>query len=614
MKKTRILALALSALLIVALFAGCTNGTPSATTTAATTAAATTTAATTTTKAAATTTAAAATTTAAATTAPSTGSSEPPTVITFGENLNFQQQPCMWYETEIYKQILEMANVTIDSYYLDGDKYALALASGDLQDVMYAADSSKIREIVDSQLALDLMPLAAEYCPNLLQDEYSSFVNLVKTLNGGGEKLYFLPEHVGTELTGGGVELARGYYLRWDYYKEIGAPAINNDDDFIAAMEAMVAAHPTTADGKKTYGAGISDSLNNWYYHAVFTSLKANPWTFAGYQYMQSAVTGELLNGYMDSANSAFWLSMEFFNKLWNKDLLDPDSFTMTGDELTTKYNAGMYMASLDWKNSTFYAEMCKSDPNTLAGYTNIPSPGQLVFADNPNASGWFPSFSVYIFSGSENWEAALRLYNTVFDLDVQRAVYCGFEGKYWNYVNGVPTLTDEAIAIYSGGGDKKASIGLGGDGPFVILQTSEYHTDGYLLDLFDTVEMRALGMTPLQKDVADFYKVTVPAEAGYKYVTDGLTVDWSNTYGTELLASAMTAVPTDIGRILSKCNDILYRNVADLVMAETADDFNALKDSVLAELEAADEAASWEWCLNEFTKANETLKPIMGY
>ena len=606
MKKSRILALALSMLLIAALFAGCsgsTPATPTAATTAATTAAATTAAATT-----------AAGTTAAATTAPSAGSGEEPTLLTFGENLNWQKTPCMWYETEIYAEILRMANVTIDNFFLDGDKYALALASGDLQDIMYTADSSKVREIVDSQLALDLMPLAEQYCPNLLQDEYASFVNLVKLLNGGGEKLYFLPEHVGTELTGGGVELARGYYLRWDWYKEIGAPEINNDDDFIAAMEAMVAAHPTTEGGKKVYGAGLADSLSNWYFHAVFTSLKANPWTFSNYQYMQSAITGELLNGYMDPANSAFWLSMEFYNKMWSKGLLDPDSFTMTSDEVSTKFNAGQYAASLNAKNYGLYTESCKTDENSLAGYTNIPSPGQLVFADNPNPAGWFPSFTVYLFSGSENWEAALRLYNVVFDLDVQRAVYCGFEGKYWNYVDGVPTLTDEAIELYSNGGDTNAAIGLGGAGPFQILQTSEYHPDGYLLDLFDSTDMRALGMTNLQKDVAEFYGVTVPAEAGYQYVLDGKTVDWSNTYGTELLASAMTPVTTDIGRILEKCNDILYRNIADLVMAETAEEFNALRDSVIAELESAGEATAWEWCLNEFTKANETLKPIMGY
>ena len=376
----------------------------------------------------------------------------------------------------------------------------------------------------------------------------------------------------------------------------------------------MVANHPTTPSGEKVYGTGISDSLSNWWFHSVMTTVKCNPWTYQNRCYMQSAVTGELLNGYMDVENSPFWNSMIFYNKLWNKGLLDPDSFTMTGDEVNNKHAAGRYAASMNSKNGKLYSTARAEDPNTLAGYVNIPSPNQLVFADNPNPSGWFPSYTVYINSKTDKWAEALHLWDVVYDLDVQRAVYCGFEGKYWNYVDGKATLTQEAIDIYSNGGDTNSKIGLGGAGPFQVLQTSEYHTDGGLLDLFDSPEVRALGMTPLQKDVAEFYGVTVPAEAGYKYVLDGSTVDWSNTYGTELLGSALTAVPTDIGRILENCNDILYRSVSDLVMAESEAEFNAVRDAVLDELKAADEATAWDWCLNEFNKGIETLKPIMGY
>lgn len=589
MKKSRIIALILAAMMLATLFAGCSSGGTAATTAAAGAA--------------------------ASTTAPSAdkGSGEPD-VVSFGDGIGYQREPCGWWETEIAAAILERANVAIDYVLLDGDKYALELASGELQDVMYTADSTKVKEIIDSELALDLLPVADKYFPNLLNEEYAQYVGLVKMMSGK-DKLYFIPEHVGKELPGGGVELARGYYVRWDWYKEIGCPEINSDDDFIAAMEQMVANHPTTEDGKKVYGIGLSDSLTNWYYHAVFTNIKCNPWTFQSYLYQQSAVTGELLNGYMDVENSSFWSSMEFYNKLWNKGLLDPDSFTMTSDDVSVKHAAGQYAACPNGKHSKLYDTMKETDPNTLAGYASVPSKNQLVFADNPNPSGWYPSFTVYIYSKSQNWEPALRMWNEVFDLDTQREVYCGQEGKYWNYVDGVPTLTDEAVAIYAGTSEtSNETIGLGGSGPFVVLQTSEYHTDGYLLDLFDSAEMRALGMTPLQKDVAEYYGVTVPAEAGYKYVESGDTVDWSNTYGTELLAGAMTAIPTDISRILEKCNDILYRNIADLVMAETQEEFEALRASILEELTAADEASAWAWCSAEFDKAIETIKPIMGY
>lgn len=610
MKKMRFVALALAAMMLLGLLAGCSGDGSKTTTTAATTVADGTTAAGGTT---------AATTAASgeATTTPTAGGSSEPDHITFGETISFQTDPCMWYETECVKGIIERANVEIENFYLDGDKYSLALAGGDLQDIMYTADSSKVAEILSSGLALDMMPYIDSDMPNLRNEAYSFFVGLIPLLTGDESKLYFLPEHVGKELPQGGVELARGYYVRWDWYKEIGAPEINNDDDYIAAIEAMVAAHPTTEDGKTVYGTGINDSLTNWGSYSCFIGGNyVNAWTFQNRYYMQSVINPDtLINGYMDVENSPFWNSMIFYNKLWNKGLLDPDSFTMTYDEVNTKHAAGQYAACLLSKNSKLYNTTRADDPETLAGYVNIPSPNQLVFADNPNPSGWFPSFTVYLAAKSDNTKAAMRLWNEVFDLDSQREVYCGPEGKYWNYVDGVPTLTDEAIAIYSGKSDiDNGLVGLGGSGPFVVLQTSEYHPDGGLLDLFDSTECRALGLTPLQADVAAFYNVTIPSEASYKFVTEGKTYDWTGTYGTELLAGAMTAIPSDIGRILEKCQDILYRGVAELVMAESQAEFNAIQASMLDEMKAADEATAYEWCLNEFNKAIETLKPIMGY
>jgi hypothetical protein len=61
----------------------------------------------------------------------------------------------------------------------------------------------------------------------------------------------------------GGIYNARGYLLRWDYYKEIGAPAINNDDDYIAAIKAMQAKHPLSRSGKKTYDIGVEKNLGD---------------------------------------------------------------------------------------------------------------------------------------------------------------------------------------------------------------------------------------------------------------------------------------------------------------------------------------------------------------
>lgn len=90
----------------------------------------------------------------------------------------------------------------------------------------------------------------------------------------------------------------------------------------------MVAKHPTTADGKKVYGTGIDGTyLEKWFINGCFSKpAYMNLWTFGGYLYMEGLDDGKLYNAYTNLERSAFWSDMEFYNKLWNKGLLDPDS------------------------------------------------------------------------------------------------------------------------------------------------------------------------------------------------------------------------------------------------------------------------------------------------
>jgi hypothetical protein len=38
----------------------------------------------------------------------------------------------------------------------------------------------------------------------------------------------------------------RGYVVRWDYYKELGYPPINNEDDYLSVLQQMHENHPFT--------------------------------------------------------------------------------------------------------------------------------------------------------------------------------------------------------------------------------------------------------------------------------------------------------------------------------------------------------------------------------
>jgi len=594
MKKYRVLAIILAAMMIVAMFAGCSNDT------------------------AKTDDSASSSTDSSSSSSSSTtpdASSEEKTVIKYSSKSQYQTEPVAWTDTQIWQWVQDQANVEIQYQYLDGDKYNLMLASGDMGDIVWGSGvTDKIADIVDSKLAYDMLPLIDEKIPNLGNEVYAAAIDILVNTACKGEGLYFLPEDVGVELPDGTPYVGRGYNVRWDWYKEIGAPEINNDDDYVAALEAMVAAHPETETGDKVYGIGLPDSFANWGYHSVFTTAMTNPWTFSGYLFQQSIANPDtIIDGYRDVENSAYWRSLKFYNTMWNKGLLDPDSFTQTSDEYKTKQVAGRYAATAHWAETNLYNEMRKTDPDTLAGHIAIPSEGQFWFANNSNPSGYFPSYAIFVAHNTKEIDAVCRFLDVVYSLDFQRILKIGFEGETWNYVDGVPTLTEEYEQMIANGDEKIKEIGIKVWAGWITLQGSEYHSDGYLLDptAADVESMKAQ-LTPLQADMAAHYGVDLPSEASKKLFEEGKIPDLSQV-GTELIGGSMTPMTQDVKRILENCNDALYKRVYDLVTAPTEADFAAIQAEVLEEFEAANIAEAWDFAKTEFEKAYEITSPILA-
>lgn len=537
-----------------------------------------------------------------------------PVKITIGSTAELQTTPCNWFDTDIFTTVKEAANVTIDYVYYDQDKFNILLAGTDLPDIVFSYYPDKLPDIIDGGLALDMKPYLSTYT-NIDGDAYKQRNEIISGYYGGKDKaLYFLGDYVGLELKDGGVQNFRGYNVRWDWYKEIGAPYIATRDDYIAALEKMVAAHPTTADGKKVYATGLNGSaFDAWYQNGCFTKPgMMNLWTFGGFLYMEAFEDGTLYNAYTNTERSAYWSDMEFYNILYNKGLLDPDSFTMTTEQRQAKSAAGQYAAEMGWLNTDLYTTESAKDPNTLAGMITIPNEASLVFADYHQVSGYFPSYYIFVSAKSKAIDGALSFLNVCHDIEMERYMYSGKEGVNWTMVNGVPTPTAETLAMRAEGGDAWKKTGIENLCNFGMLQGSYLAKDGYPINLFDTDDMRKAGLNALQKDYADFYKVDYPAQACTKLVDEGKTVDMSHCF-SELNQSCTETMPTDIQRILTQCNDILFAAVPKLVQAKTSEEFKQIQEKVLADLKDANEETAWAWAQKANGAAQSFTKPITG-
>jgi putative aldouronate transport system substrate-binding protein len=514
-----------------------------------------------------------------------------PTKLVFGSRWLTSDE---WLKYDVIQDICTRLNISLEFISYDDDTFSLMLAGGDMPDIVQGIGDYSTT-ILNNKLAMNLYPLMEEYAPNMLNDQYAAYITMMQgLLNLGEDELYFIAPNVGPEAAGAPVIPSRGYIIRWDYYKEIGAPEISNDDDYIAAIKAMQELHPTTEDGRQTYGVGVERSLGDMGgYRASFAGpYLSNTWTFGSYKFKSDLETSELINAYIDIEHSSYWIDMGFYNKLYREGLFDIDSFTMTYDEWDAKVAAGVYMGVYAGGTSLYNTEKEK-DPDTLAGFVSLPTSSSICFSNKLMLSGNYPSNFLFIPANCEKWETAMAFLNELFDPDVARQMYSGKQGVYWDYdENNKPVVTAEALELYAGGNlPWNTSITL----PLTPYSGTATHPDGAFYHLFSSEEYRGRALNALQKDYCEHYGVSYMGEAQQKLVEAGKTIDMSNDRG-QAISSGVSDIPTDIKRIMDACNDICERAMPDLIMADSDEQFASVQAEVLSKLDEAGVNTAWEW------------------
>jgi multiple sugar transport system substrate-binding protein len=534
----------------------------------------------------------------------SAGSSGGPTNITMME-LTRDFETTHWYE-KIQKDL----NVKLEKVTLDPDQLNLAIASGDLPDIVSLPPNSMslVTSILQADVALDLTPYLDTKLPNLKLPTYAPINNLMKDLMGGPQKkLYFVVYGMTADSPEGGTSNSRGYQVRWDYYKEAGAPPINNDDDYLAALKAMQAKHPTTKTGKKTYAIGVEKNFGDMGgYRSATANTALNVWTFAGTRYATDVYTGKPINGYTDTARSHYWTDMRFYNKVYLAGLFDPDSFSMSFDEYKAKIADGAYMG-LYYKQEELYPKEAALDPQTKAAYFSVPSTGSYAFANKIAAFGRFPQFGVFIPKNGKNLEKALEVVNFIYDPDTTRMMYNGAKGTYWDYdANGKPAVFESALEL------RRNSPSMPGIVTIDLrhgYSGTALNPDGAYNNLFEEKEYRSRGLNAAQQDFCNFYGVTYPAEAEYKLFKEGKIKDMSNDYGQNI--ASFMVMPTDIKRISDATISIYERAMPRLIQAANDAEFLQIQNQVLADAKSVGEDTVWQWITSEYSRLEKIIYPL---
>ena len=537
-------------------------------------------------------------------------------VLTIGDSTSrsgprYEEMKGVWHYLE------DLLDVEIRYVYMTEEEYATGLASGDLPDLV--ATEKNLSTILENGVAFNADPYLREYCPNMLKGDARLTYDVFKKLGNEGDGFYFFPARIGYNGVGFHNETStRGYIVRWDYYKELGYPPINNEDDYLNVLMQMHKNHPYTEEGYPTYLYGNSNFSG---YDTAFRSeLNLDYW--APYKYQNNIFTNEVYDGYTDPAHSMWWASVAWENKVYRAGKedgsFDMDLFTQTPEQFEAKCDRGQYMGRHSLYRGLYDISVQK-DPDTLTGYAKVPTAATNYYTNVYQLMGNGPGYMWFISANSEHKEEALRLFNYMCDPDFVRELTLGRRGETWDYdEDGVPRMNEygqEQLDAYRAGSTSPDNYfvkwGSFGTMPsnWPVLRDNTMHPDGYMVD-FATItrEYEAATMTNnIQKDICEHYGGELPTDAFYK--AGGL--DFRNDCG-EAISSCLSSLNRNQLHILANADALMEDVLVDMVLAETDEERLAIQDETIKKLIDLGEPEVFKEYQKKWNEAADVIVPLV--
>lgn len=284
------------------------------------------------------------------------------TVDVYDEFANYQGIQSGWFAKAVKNRFNMELNIIAPNISGGDAVLQTRSAMGNIGDlVVVNTANGKFNDLVNSDLLFD--------CENLVKnkDIMKNYSNaIIKTNKLAGRKgIYGFPNSISSQAATEPSEVMDptfGPYIRWDYYKKLGYPEMENLDDFLDVLEDM----------QKL--ARKEEGCDDIYAISLFKTWDDNMMNNAkqiacmyGYDelgFVLSKADGSAYQNIIDSG-SIYIKVLEFFNKANERGLADPDSMSQNYDTWITKYKEGKVLYSpWPWTGQSTF----NTDGNTAKG------------------------------------------------------------------------------------------------------------------------------------------------------------------------------------------------------------------------------------------------------
>lgn len=238
----------------------------------------------------------------------------------------------------ILKEITEATGITLDIIHPESEDFSEEIsnmtASGTLPDIIYAGDYTE--SIISSGKAVPINDYIEDFGSNFTE-LYGEDIELLKYTDN---MIYTF----GTTSPDNNIPALNGtFQIQNAVLKELEYPKISTLDDFEKCLSDYVELYPNI-NGHSTIGLSLCGGTREYWLTTVGNRINALAGVNDNSLFVPDENGNPIYKWVSDEAKAYF----SMLNRLYNKGLLDEDSFTQKHDEYTEKLSKGYILAAAD--------------------------------------------------------------------------------------------------------------------------------------------------------------------------------------------------------------------------------------------------------------------------
>ena len=384
------------------------------------------------------------------------------------------------------------------------------------------------------------------------------------------------------------MEVANGpmfdMLIRSDILEEQGWPQLLTEDDYITVLKKALEDHPTTDNGDPTVGitfAGAEDWM-------LTTLLMLDRGGYTECNSGLSVVWNNQKDVFEDKfSNIYFEAGLKFLNRMYQEGILEDEIFTTDSATVTEQLQSGAALSTwyITWEQNGANQKLREAGKENME-YVIMPNTTQLQLDNGEKRCirilDTYDWQSIVVTKNTKYPERIMELLDWASTEEGQILLGWGIEGVHYTIdEDGLRQLTPESIACMLGAGDDETYND--GVGTYYFLGVSAgYDKNNQTYNRFCDESVYSLSMSDRTKEVYSHYGwegVTDPWKKndkfGYEYVHTGLA-------GTVALNPS-----TDESALDTKLSEYIYKHMAQLILAESDEEFEAKYDEFMAEYQS---------------------------